>query len=260
MNNQTIGVIEKRDIDRIFFSITIISQQIFFNDGNDYIYKRNVDILIGSNINGVRKYIASIFDDEYEQISDWYNLFLDLKNKGLKHVFFIITDNPNITKAFKLAFNGSESLYYLFNDIFKLTHYLSCSYSNNVLGKIKNICSATDITEFNLKKDEFCKNYINYPFIIDILNKIFNNYIQYFNYSIFIRKHLFSYYFLRDTKKKLMTLANFKDYYSSLNEFIELFIPTIQSFETKMYCGRKEWNEIITYLYEKDKELLLCEL
>ena len=49
-------------------------------------------------------------------------------------------------------------------------------------------------------------------------------------------------------------------YFFNLNEFIELFIPTIQSFETKMYCGRKEWNEIITYLYEKDKELLLCEL
>ena len=53
MNNQTIGVIEKRDIDRIFFSITIISQQIFFNDGNGYIYKRNIDILIGCNINNV---------------------------------------------------------------------------------------------------------------------------------------------------------------------------------------------------------------
>lgn len=53
MNNQTIDVIEKRDIDRIFFSITIISQQIFFNDGNGYIYKRNIDILIGCNINNV---------------------------------------------------------------------------------------------------------------------------------------------------------------------------------------------------------------
>lgn len=53
MNNQTIDVIEKRDIDRIFFSITIISQQIIFNDGNGYIYKRNIDILIGCNINNV---------------------------------------------------------------------------------------------------------------------------------------------------------------------------------------------------------------
>ena len=53
MNNQTIDVIEKRDIDRIFFSITIISQQIIFNDGNGYIYKRNINILIGCNINNV---------------------------------------------------------------------------------------------------------------------------------------------------------------------------------------------------------------
>lgn len=37
MNNQSIDVIEKRDIDRILFSITIISQSIFYNDGNGYI-------------------------------------------------------------------------------------------------------------------------------------------------------------------------------------------------------------------------------
>ena len=92
MNNQTIDVIEKRDIDRIFFSITIISQQIFFNDGNGYIYKRNIDILIGCNINGVRKYITSVFDDEFTKTSDWYNLFLNFKSKGLKNAFFIITD------------------------------------------------------------------------------------------------------------------------------------------------------------------------
>ena len=100
MNNQTIDVIEKRDIDRIFFSITIISQQIFFNDGNGYIYKRNIDILIGCNINGVRKYITSVFDDEFTKTSDWYNLFLNFKSKGLKNAFFIITDNDNIVKAF----------------------------------------------------------------------------------------------------------------------------------------------------------------
>lgn len=260
MNNQTIDVIEKRDIDRIFFSITIISQQIFFNDGNGYIYKRNIDVLIGCNINGVRKYITSVFDDEFTKTSDWYNLFLNFKSKGLKNAFFIITDNDNIVKAFKLAFTNAESFYYLFNNINKLSHYISFSYSNNMIGKIKNICSSKYINEFNFKKEEMFNDYVEFPFIIDILNDLFDNYIPYFKYPFVVRKHLLSIYFIRDIKKKLTFLSNSKSYFFNLNEFIELFIPTIQSFETKMYCGRKEWNEIITYLYEKDKELLLCEL
>ena len=79
MNNQTIDVIEKRDIDRIFLSITIISQQIFFNDGNGYIYKRNIDILIGCNINNVPiityTFICSSF---YLQIN--IHIFLIFRN------------------------------------------------------------------------------------------------------------------------------------------------------------------------------------
>ena len=129
-----------------------------------------------------------------------------------------------------------------------------------MIGKIKNICSSKDINEFNFKKEEMRNDYVEFPFIIDILNDLFDNYIPYFKYPFVVRKHLLSIYFIRDIKKKLTFLSNSKSYFFNLNEFIELFIPTIQSFETKMYCGRKEWNEIITYLYEKDKELLLCEL
>lgn len=260
MNNQNINVIKKRDIDRIFFSITVISQQIFYNDGNGYIYKRNVDVLIGCNIHGVRKYITSVFSDEFDKTSNWYNLFLELKSKGLKHAYFITTDNDIIVKAFKLVFQNSDSFCYLFNNINKLSHYVSFSYSNDIIGKIKNICYSQDITEFNLKKDELYSNYINSSFILDLLDNVFNNYIPYFKYSITLRKSLLSFYFIRDIKKKLNWIANSKPYFFNIDEYIELFIPTIQSFELRMYCIKKEWNEIISFLYEKDKGLLLCEL
>lgn len=260
MYNQSINNLKNRDIDKIFFSITVISQQINFNDGNGYIYKRNIDILIGCNIHGVRKYITSVFEDEFSKTSDWYNLLLELKNKGLKHVFFLTTDNDIIIKAFKLAFTDVNSLFYIFNNLNNLSHYITFSYSNNIISKIKNICYSDDIIQFNLEKDDLLNNYIDLPFITDLLNNIFEQLIPYFQYPTTIRKQLLSLYFIRDIKKKTNSLSNTKKHFFSIDEFIELFIPTINVFETRMNCGHNEWNEIINFLYKKNKELLLCEL
>ena len=57
-------------------------------------------------------------------------------------------------------------------------------------------------------------------------------------------------------------IASSKDFFLSLNDYINLVFPPNNAFETKMYCTKKEWNETIAFLYENEnnKELLLCEL
>ena len=54
MNNQTLNEINKRDLDKCYFSLSFSYSTIYFNDGNDYIYQRKVYTLIGCNIFGVR--------------------------------------------------------------------------------------------------------------------------------------------------------------------------------------------------------------
>ena len=133
MNNQTINEIYKRDLDKVFFSFSILSQDVFFNFGNDYIKKRTIYTIIGTNINGVRKYITSIFDDDYTKSSDWYNLLLAFKKRGLEHIFFVsMPNNPLIKNAFDLTFPNISFFYSCSNIINKLSHYMSCSYSNNI--------------------------------------------------------------------------------------------------------------------------------
>ena len=140
MNNQTINEINKRDFDKVFFSFSILSQDVFFNFGNDYIKKRTIYTIIGCNINGVRKYITSIFDDEYTKTSDWYNLLLALKIRGLEHIFYVsIPNNQFIKKAFDLAFSDVSYFYSCFNLINKLSHYTTCSYSKNIFKDLRLI-------------------------------------------------------------------------------------------------------------------------
>ena len=261
MNNQTINEINKRDLDKVFFSFSILSQDIFYNYGNDYIKKRTVYTIIGCNINGVRKYITSIFADEYSKTSDWYNLLLSFKKRGLENIFFLSTPNDkNIKNAFDLVFNNISYFYSCFNVINKLSHYMVCSYTNNILNHLKLIYLSNDINEFNMRKNELFLLYETSPFIVDILNKEFNSYSKFLDYPLFIRKHIISFYFIRELMKALNVASHSQTSFYKIEEFEEKLLPIIKSFELKMYCGKKEWNSIISYLYEDYKDLLLCVL
>ncbi len=261
MNNQTINEINKRDLDKVFFSFSILSQDVFFNFGNDYIKKRTIHTIIGCNINGVRKYITSIFDDEYTKTSDWYNLLLALKKRGLEHIFYVsMPNNQFIKNAFDLAFSNISYFYSCFSIINKLSHYMPCSYSNNILNHLKLIYLSNDINEFNVRKNELFLLYETSPFIVDILNKELNSYSSFLEYPLFIRKHIISFYFIRELTKTLNIASHSQSYFHNIIEFEEKLIPTIKSFELKMYSSKSEWNNIISYLYQDYKELLLCVL
>lgn len=262
MNNQTINEINKREIDKVFFSLTILSTDIFFNYGNDYIKKRTIYTIVGCNLNGVRKYITSVFADDYTKASDWYNLLLSFKNRGLEHIFYVcIFDDINIVKnAFNLAFKDITYFYHCFDIVNKLSHYVTTSYASNLLVKLKFLYLSNDINEFNLRKKDLFDVYQDTPFIIDILNKELNSFTPFLDYPLFLRKHIISFYFFREFRKSLSVAAHSNYAITSIEEFEEKLIPAIKTFELKMYCGKKEWNTIITYLYKSHKDLILCAL
>jgi len=261
MNNQTINEINKRDIDKVFFSFSIISQDVFFNFGNDYIKKRTIYTIIGCNINGIRKYISSIFEDDYTKSSDWYNFLLTLKKRGLEHIFFVsIPNNPLIKSAFELAFPNISFFYSCVNLINKLSHYTSVSYSNNIFKHLYPIFLSKDLNEFEFRKNELFILYNDSPFIIDIINKELNFFSSFLDFPLLLRKHILSFFFFRDFIKTLNVISHSQPYFYNITEFENKLIPTIKSFELKMYSSKKEWNSIISYLYKDYKDLLLCVL
>lgn len=261
MNNQTINEIYNRDLDKVFFSFSILSQDVFFNYGNEYIKKRTIYTIVGCNINGVRRYITSVFADEYTKTSDWYNLLLSLKNRGLQHVFFVCTaDNKIIKNAFDLVFKNVSYFYHCFNIVNKLSHYTVCSYSNNILSYLKKLYLSNSVDEFNIRKNDLFLIYQKTPFIVDIINKEIDSFYPFLDYPLFIRKHVISFYFIRELTKSLNTISHSQTYFYNIIEFEQKLIPIIKTFESKMYCGKNEWNSIISYLYIDYKDLLLCVL
>ena len=256
MNNQTLNEIIKRDLDACYFSITIIKSSIYFSFGNDYITKRNVITFVGCNINGVRKYISSVFEDEFNKTSAWYDLFLLWKKKNLNDIFyFVITDNKYIKDAINLAFPDCTCLKSCFNSIDKISNFFSNSYINDSTAKLAKIYNSCDINQFNLNVSNFFEEVINLPFIKDIVKEDFKDFSSYFNMDFTLRKNIFSFYFFRDFRKSLIKLAN-KTEFSSINDFQILLINDIQRFEKRRYCPINEWNQILSILYRDRKDLI----
>lgn len=258
MNNQTLNEINKRDLDKCYFSISFYHSTIYFNDGKDYIYKRKVYTLIGCNVYGVRNYITSVFDDEYSQASNWYDLFQTLKSKGLETVLFsVIPDNDYIKKALKLSFPEISFFITYLDIIEKLSRFFSVKYSSSLFSTIKSLYIANDINDFELKVDEFYKDPNIQPFVKEITKGHLTNIKNTFDYNFILRKHIYSFYFGRDFQKMLSKISHSKPYFFNLNTFLEELLPTIKTMETKMYCSKNEWNQVINSLYELNKNLII---
>lgn len=258
MNNLTINEIKNRDLDSCIFAIYFIPVSIYSNKGNDYIKEQLAYSVIACNIHGTRKYITTIFTDDFSKTSAWYDLFSTWKQKGLETMLYaVIPNDDKLKKALSLAFPEVECFLSCFTTIRKLISYFSCGYSSKFLEQIKNIFIAENIKEFEMKAEEFLEENSEYPFIKDLIADDLKSAKEYINVSSILRKHIFSFYFIRDYIKKLNIISHVKPNFSSLFEFEELILPTIQTFEYRMYTSKKEWNKIISIIYPSKKNLLI---
>lgn len=258
MNNQTINELNKRDFDPCFFSFSFASTSIFFDFGNDYIAKRDVISIIGCNIYGARRYITSIFADEVPKASDWYNLFMLIKKRGVKHVFYAtILDDHHLKDALALAFPGISTFVSCYAVIKKIDRYFGTRYRDSFFKDFTSLYNASSLDEFNGRKKFFLEEYSAYPFVLDIINDDIDHIPLYFSLPSLIKKHVSAFYFLREITKKLTVNSHTKPYFSSIDDFIGLFLPTIISFELRRYAPKKEWNEVLNWLYQNHKDLLL---
>ena len=137
----------------------------------------------------------------------------------------------------------------------KISKYFSAGYSSTLLTFIKNVYLGADLLDYEANLNIF-KDAYNSPFILDLVD---NNLIKakdYYYLPQHIRKNIFSYYFLRENLKKLIVISHSKQYFSSLDDFLELCLPTFQVFESKMYCSKSDWLAVLDFLYDSKKDLI----
>lgn len=261
MNNQTVYELNKRNLDKCYFSIMCFSTKIFMKDGDNNINSKDMYTFYGCNLLGVRKFIGNVVSDEFSKTSDRYNYLLKLKNRQLEQVLYVVLpNNNNLKDAFRLAFKDCEIFISCFEAIDKLFKYYTSSFTSNIYKVIKDIYLSETIDDYEIAVTKFKEIYGNSQFILDLLSSDIKNAKFYYSYDYILRKHIFSFYFYRDTVKRLTVKSHLKDSFNNSDEFTELLIDIIKTNEKKMYAPKIEWIKVINTIYPIKKDLIKCYL
>lgn len=261
MNNSTIEELNNRLFDPCLFSILIVPTKIYYKVSDNFIQEREIYIFFSCNITAKRKYLTSVFADEFVKTSDWYNFLLNLKNRGISVVLYaVIQNNESLLKTFKLAFSEIYVFISCYEAVNKLSRYYSYSYSKSILGKVKKIFLSPSVEEYEVVLNDFTEKYTNFRFVYDILEEDLKRARIYYNIDFKIRNFIFSFYFVRDITKRISVISHSKPYFSSLDDFIIPLIPNIQTLETRMFCTKNELNNVINLIYDDKKDLIISYL
>lgn len=261
MNNTTVQELNNRNLYKCFISIIVVPTKIYYKEKEDLINEVELYSFFGNNIEGKRQYLTTVLKDDFNKTSKWYDLLLSLKNRGISNVFYAVTtNNEELNKALKLAFNEIQIFISCFDTIYKLSKYYTTSYSNCLASKINRIYQAKDINDYELVVNEFKEEYLQFSFISDLLDEDLKRARKYCEYDYEFRRFIFSYFFYRDTSKALRIASRSKKHFTSIDEIIKELLPYIKKIETGMFCPKKKLKYIINILYETKKELIKCYL
>lgn len=261
MNNQTIEQLNKRKFDDCLFCIYAIPVPIYLNTGENCINSKTLLMFFGCNIHGKRFFLSSVISDDFTKPTDWYNFFISFKSRGIKTILFALLPDIKILKsAISLAFADISVFNSYTDSLFKISKYFTLKYSSNVFDIVRKIYISYSIDDYLIYYDEFKDIFSDSPFLIDLLDNDFIKAKSYYSYPFLLRKHIFSFYFIRELSKKLTVISHSKSF-SSASDFVLDSIPIIQLIEKRCYCPKSEWLSLINIIYSSPKkDLIKCYL
>ena len=261
MNNQTIEELNTRKLDNCLFCIYTIPIPIYFKGESNVSSPKTLLLFYGCNIRGRRKYISSVILEDFDKSSDWYNYFISFKRRNINIILYaLLPNNQALKRAIELVFPQITIFNSFSESANKLTRYFTYRYSSQVFCFIKRIFVSKSIDDYYIAYNEFNELFSNSKFLIDLLNNDFVDAKKNYSFDYILRKHVFAFYFIRELSKKLIVISHSKPYFSSINEFVSLTIPIIQIIESKNYCPKKEWIQLINHVYKEKEDLIKCYL
>lgn len=241
--------LKKRKLDDFLVMINIIKMEVNV-EYEERVCKKNFYIFIGVNIFGKKKYLT--YGINYREDTEfWLQRFKDIKRRGVEDVLYITSpDIKQMTRAAQLTFKGVRIVETPFELIERVNQYFPVEYRHKIPTNIRNLYISKDKEthkeELAIFYDEYKDIKILKLLLKDRLNVIEENYDISYN----IRELIFTYYFIRDIKKKLKVIMNKMKVIKDVDVYLNEFIDVIISQEKQMMFNKKRWLKIIDELCE----------
>lgn len=253
--------LENRKLDKIYFVVHCISNNVEYKDSNGIINSRIIYTMIGTGLSGNKKYICSFFEDEYKKPSDWYALFQKVKSRGLEKVlYFVVPKNPSLKKVIEPNFEGVELLDDYNEMVDKIKKYCTYKEYEKFITYVRKIYISETIEESEIAKEEFMEINKDNQFIIDMVSEEFEKSKSVYKYDCELRKSIYLFYFVLEVKKKLFQKMKEKKYIMSKEEYVTEIYEFLKHMEKYSKRHKHDVKKALNIIYDIKKDMIKCYL
>lgn len=246
---------QKRKLKNFYIVLYVITKEIRIRT-DSCITNKKLYVLTGLDIMGSRQVLGIYFDNENDN-RFWLERFEDFKARGLNKILFLVTPiNKNIERCIKILYNNVQVVYSPDEIYQSITKFFAERTSRKMQTSLRDLFFKENIDMYRTDLELFKEIYLDNKIIKILLSEKEKEIEKFYKYKYSLRKLLYPYFVIREMQKFLNKLKTRDNLCTNINEVIEVFLPYIHSFELGRTYSKIEWLELISDIYEDNKEIL----
>ncbi|WP_435174893.1 IS256 family transposase, partial [Gordonia hongkongensis] len=182
-----------RPLEKVYAAVFIDAIMVKIRDGQ--VRNRPIYAAVGVDLDG-HKDILGMWagDGDGESARFWLAVLTDLKNRGVRDIFFVVCDGlkglpDSVSAAFPLA-TVQTCIIHLIRNTFK---YASRKYWDTISADLKPIYTAPTAADARARWEEFAEKWgTPYPAIVTLWESAWEEFIPFLDYDVEIRRVLCS--------------------------------------------------------------------
>lgn len=239
--------ITNKNYKETYILVSMITNKISVKNKDDKIVEKELNTLIGIDVNGDRQILGLSI---YDKLNTHYflDLFEILKSRGIKNIYFFSShEYSNIRKSLKISFPNTIWIDSLTMNIVYFWKYLSFRGRGQLVTRLKDMYVQDNFEDAGIIINYMREEYQNNQLFLLIFDKYFYDIEKYYQYDLEIRKFLFNHYSYTGIYD--MIKQNNKVKILTINEFIEGIRNNLLDLEKNRLYNKQTWSNIINHCF-----------
>lgn len=247
--------LQKRKLTGCFISVYVVCKVIKIRT-DTCIANKKLYFLYGIDLIGNRQVLGLYLDNDNDA-RFWLEKFEDFQARNLKNILFFITPaNKHIERAVKIIYNSVKIIHSPDSTFETITRFWADHPSRKMKVALKDLFLAEDYERYKINYEIFKNIYVDNTLILMMMDKKQEEIKIFYQYSKELRELFYPFYTIHEMKKYLNKIKTKEPLCRNINEIIEYCLPYINSFEIGRSYSKKKWLELISMLYEENKNIM----
>ena len=207
-------------------------------------YKKAIYVVLGVGIDGVKD-VLGIWIDKTESASKWCEIFEELKNRGVKDIFFVSMDGlTGLPEAVEKVFPNTIMQRCIVHIVRNIYSILPKKEAKEIIGDFKKIYAASNLENAKLEYQNFKEKYKDNNKLIKKVENDINWIYQIFEYPPAIRKVIYTTNAIESLNSALRKVTKGKGSFINENALMKVLYLRIKDLQKKWSKGMANWNNV----------------